>query len=344
MTSSRCRAPLAAAGRAAAAGVVGAIAWVLLNHRDARALAADPERDELDRPPPGEPFPVLSAGGTELHAEVAGPHDAPTIVLVHGWMCTSAVWRRQVRDLCDHARVVTYDQRGHGQSAAAPDGDYSIDALAADLDAVLDQAVPAGTRAVIAGHSMGAMAVVAWAGAYRHRVEDRVAGVVLLNVGVEDLILRSTILPFPFALAPLRHAIGERILASRLPLPSPTNPVLSRLVRAIALGAGASPAQVALSTEMLLDCHTEARAAFGATLSSIEVAHGLAALTVPTVVIAGDHDRLTPPVHGRAMAAALPDATLIELVGTGHMAPIEAHAEVTGAIRHLVREIGEGGG
>jgi pimeloyl-ACP methyl ester carboxylesterase len=327
---------LAAAGLAIAGGAIG---WKVLRAHDAEALAADPERHELERPAAGSPFTVLAPDGTELHAEVAGPPDAATVVLVHGWMCTSAVWRLQVRALSPHLRVVTYDQRGHGQSAAASDADHSSDALAADLAAVLDQAVPAGTRVVVAGHSMGAMAVVAFAHAHRHEVDHRLAGVALVNVGVEDLILRSTIIPFPLALAALRHAIGERVLGSRPPLPSSTNPVLSRLVRAIALAPAASPAQVALCTEMLLDCRTAARAGFGTTLSTIQLAHGLPALTVPTIVIAGQHDRLTPPVHARAIAAALPNATLVELVGTGHMAPIEAHGEISRHIHQLAATV-----
>lgn len=278
---------------------------------------------------------MLGPGGTELHAEVSGPPDAPTVVLVHGWMCTSAVWRRQVRALGQQLRVVTYDQRGHGQSPPAPDRDYSSDALAADLDAVLRQAVPPGERAVVAGHSMGAMTVVAWASAHRHRVRDRLAGVALVNVGVEELIVRTTIVPFPAVLATLRTALGERILGSSIPLPSRSNPVLSRLLRAVALGPTASPAQVAFCAEMLLGCPTDVRAAFGATLSTFDLAHGLSALTVPTIVIAGQHDRLTPPVHARAIAAALPDAPLIELPGIGHMAPLEAHAEISRHVRQL---------
>ena len=279
------------------------------------------------------------AEGTVLHAEVHGPDDGITVVLAHGWMCTSAVWRYQIRSLSAHYRVVTYDQRGHGRSLPAVDGDYSSDALAADLDAVLHQAVPAGEPAVVAGHSMGAMAVVAWADGHRHEVGDRLAAVALVNAGVEDLIGRSIIVPVPTALTATRSTIGERILASPLPLPASTNPVLTRLVRAVALGPVASPAQVAFCTELFLETPTDVRAAFGATLSTFDLAHGLPALRVPTVVIAGEHDRLTPPVHARAITAEVTGATLVELAGVGHMAPIEAHQDVTDHLRRLAGEL-----
>jgi non-heme chloroperoxidase len=184
------------------------------------------------------------------------------------------------------------------------------------------------------------MTVVAWACAHPAEVSERLAGVALVNVGVEDLIRRSTILPFPVALAALRSVIAKRILAAPLPLPSRTNPVLTRLVRAIVLGRTASPAQVAFCTDMLLNTATDVRGAFGATLSTFDLAHGLPALIAPTVVIAGEHDRLTPPVHAQAIAAALPEATLLELAGVGHAAPIEAHVQVTEAILDLARQLG----
>jgi pimeloyl-ACP methyl ester carboxylesterase len=321
---------------------------VLRRHHQ-RAGTADLDLHHVERmaplgaAPAGQPVTVASADGTALHTEVFGPGDAPTIVLAHGWLCTSAVWHHQVRALSEHHRVVVYDQRGHGRSHPAAGGDYSGDALAADLDAVFGAAVPPGEKVVVAGHSMGAMAVVAWACAHPAEVSERLAGVALVNVGVEDLIRRSTILPFPVALATLRAVVGERILAAPLPLPSRTNPVLTRLVRAIVLGRTASPAQVAFCTDMLLNTATDVRGAFGATLSTFDLAHGLPALTAPTVVIAGEHDRLTPPVHARAIAAAVPGSTLIELPAVGHMAPIEAAAEVSEAILALARSYRQSG-
>ena len=321
-----------------AAGLTGVFAGVVVERRDRRAIAADPARAELAEPLAGRPIAVASDDGTVLHAEVHGPDDGITVVLAHGWMCTSAVWRYQIRALSARYRVVAYDQRGHGRSSPAVGGDYSSHALAADLDAVLHQVVPDGEAAVVAGHSMGAMAVVAWAAGHRHEVGHRLAAVALVNVGIEDLIGRSTILPFPAAPTALRSTLGERVLAAPLPVPATTNPVLTRLVGALVLGAAASPAQVAFCTEMLLGTPTHVRAAFGATLSTFDLAHGLPALRVPTVVIAGDHDRLTPPVHARAITAEVPGATLVEIAGVGHMAPIEAHHDVTDHLRRLAAE------
>ena len=67
--------------------------------------------------------------------------------------------------------------------------------------------------------------------------------------------------------------------------------------------------------------------------------HAVASITVPTLVIAGDSDRLTPPAHARRIAEALPHpAGLLELPETGHMSPLERPREVSQALQRLIRE------
>ena len=281
---------------------------------------------------------VTSADGTRLHLEVFGPDEAPTVVLVHGWTCSLRFWQYQVQELADHHRVVAYDLRGHGGSEPATGGDYSTSALAADLDAVLEALVPEDEKVVVVGHSMGAMSIVAWAGAHPDAVRDRLAAAMLVNTGVERLIDEARILITASALAGVKQLIGRRVLG--LPLRHPRRPsaLVQRVVRYVALGPAATPAQVAFCEKLGLDCPADVRAAFGATLSDLDLTGALHALTVPTVVIAGERDRLTPPDHSRSIVAALPDATLLELEEVGHCAPIEAHSEVTARIRDLMAE------
>lgn len=312
-----------------------AVAWRTQRGRDERAIAADPEQAELSRPLPGRPVPVTSCDGTTLHAEVFGSDTGPTIVLVHGWICTLRSWHHQLDALAANHRVVAYDLRGHGRSGPAASGDYSTAALAADLDAVLRACVPPGEKAVVAGHSMGAMALVAWAGAFPGDVQVRLAAAVLVDTGIERLIAESRVFITVAALSRLKTLIGARVLGLGLKAPPRSTPLVHRLVRYVALSRRASPAQVAFCERMFLDCPADVRAAFGATLSELDLATSLAALTVPTVVMVGELDRLTPPVHARAMAESLPDARLVELEGTGHMSLLEAHGEVTAQIEAL---------
>ena len=310
---------------------------VLLDRRDRRTVAADPKASALARPLQGRAARLRSADGTELHVEVFGSESGPPVVLVHGWMCSLQLWRRQIVDLASDHYVVAYDLRGHGRSGTAVTGDYSVDALAADLDAVLHHTMAAPRPMVLAGHSMGAMGIVAWARAHPGKVRARVAGVVLANTGVEELVGRARVAALGTRLAPLRAAVGSRLLGSALPLPSRPRAVVSRVVRFLTLGPSASPAEVAFATEMVMACSAAVRAGFGTTLAAVDLLDGLDAVVVPAVVLTAEHDRLTPSVHGRRIAEALPDATLVEIPGVGHLTPIEAPCEVTGAIRRVAR-------
>jgi pimeloyl-ACP methyl ester carboxylesterase len=316
-------------------GSVVAAVLAVRRRRARRALATDPEQAVLTRPLYGRPMAVTSADGTRLHVETFGPGDGPAIVLVHGWTSSLRVWVYQLRELSGTHRVVAYDLRGHGRSDPAAGGDYSADALAADLEAVLRAYVAPDEKAVVVGHSMGAMSIVAWAGAHPDQVEERLAGALLINTGVERLIAEARILITASSLSRLKQAIGRRVLGVSLAGPRRPTAFVRRVVRYVVLGARATPAQAAFCERLFLDCPSDVRAAFGATLSDLDLAHALHALTVPTIIIAGERDRLTPPLHARAIARVLPHGNVVELPEIGHCSLIEAHAEVSARIREL---------
>ena len=94
---------------------------------------------------------VATTDGLRLAVtDFGSPDDTrPTLVCVHGYPDNASVWLPLVRILGSELRIVTYDHRGHGLSEAARDGDYSLEALAADLQLVLeatDDGTPALTR------------------------------------------------------------------------------------------------------------------------------------------------------------------------------------------------------
>jgi pimeloyl-ACP methyl ester carboxylesterase len=323
----------AGAAALAAAGIGGAI----LQRRHGRRIEADPENAALVDPPSGRPLGVRSLDGTMLHAEVFGPEDGTTVVLAHGWTEMLDYWAYVTRDLTARGlRVVAYDLRGHGDSDPAADGDYTIDRFGEDLEAVLEACVPDGRRAGLAGHSLGAMSIAAWA--EHHDVARRVFAVALINTGVGDLIAESLLFPLPaFAQAVNRALAVHGFLGARAPLPRTSTPASHAAIRYIAFGPEATPAQIAFYERMLVACPPEARANIGIAMSELELHHALERITVPTLVIGSENDRLTPPSHARKIADMLPDLDrLIILPETGHMSPLERPAEVSRAIAKLV--------
>lgn len=330
MTTRRARAGWTAALTGAPA------AYWLWRRRTATAIASDPESAELARPVSSAPLSVTSADGTGLHAEVFGPTGAPTVVLVHGWCCSIPFWHYQLRDLSATYRLVAYDLRGHGRSERPRNGDCSTTALADDLHAVLDACVPVGEKVVLVGHSMGGMSIVAWAGAHPGEVARRVAGVVLVDTGMAHLVARSRLFPTVSLLAQARTALGGFMLGVPLPLPRPPDPLTYRAIRLIAVSRGARPAHVAFAGHLVAGTPARVRAAFGLTLAGLDLTASVPHLAaVPTTVLVGADDVLTPVEQSRALADAVPGATLTVLPRAGHMAPVEADAAVTGHIRAM---------
>lgn len=310
-----------------AAGAAAAV-WEVRRRGDARAIAADPLRARLDRIPEGREVEITTSDGTRLHAEVHGPDGAPTVVLVHGWTCSTLFWTLQIQDLVAAGlRVVAYDLRGHGRSDRPASGDYATERFGEDLAAVLEHVLGDGERAVVAGHSLGAMTIVALASEHPDVVRERVAAAALLNTGVGDLVSESLIVRAP---ASVTSVLGRVLLEAQTPIPKHSTPVSHRVVRHVALCSAAPPAAVAFTERLVGDCRNDVRAGVGATLTRLELREGLQQLDVPTLVLAGADDRLTPPVHAERMAEQLPQvAELCVLEATGHMAPIERDHEVT---------------
>ncbi|WP_371503463.1 alpha/beta hydrolase [Kitasatospora sp. NBC_00374] len=286
-------------------------------------------------PAPVETRRVRSADGTRLHVEVFGPDGAPTVVLAHGWTCAVPFWAPVIHRLAADHRVVAYDQRGHGGSdrPASPAG-FSTAKLADDLEAVLTALLPAGERAVLAGHSMGGMTVMA--AADRPQVTARTSGAVLISTGPSDLLAELRVVPDAVRSVRLRRFLHRLILESRLPL-GPVNAVSRALLKYATMGPATPADQVEACARVVHTCPTGTRYGWSQVLRTVELNAALAALAVPTAVVVGTHDRLTPPVHARRILAALPSPQgLLELPGVGHMAPVERPAEVAGEIRRIV--------
>jgi pimeloyl-ACP methyl ester carboxylesterase len=159
---------------------------------------------------------TVTSGGVRLAVRDSGG-DATTAVLLHGLGTPQRSWDRVAPLLAPHLRVVTYDQRGHGASAAA--SDYSLDALLADLQAVGDAL--ALEHPLLVGHSFGGLLAVEHAAAHPGCV-----GVVGVDGG-----LRIE-----------RPPIGWAEVHSQLD--RPVSRLLSRVVTAAGMGARLSFAEL----------------------------------------------------------------------------------------------------
>ncbi|MGB3481580.1 MAG: alpha/beta hydrolase [Mycobacterium sp.] len=289
--------------------------------------------------PSSRPVVVRGADGTRLHTEVFGPPDGYPIVLAHGITCAISVWHEQINDLARDHRVIAFDHRGHGRSGIPSRGHYSLDHLASDLDAVLEATLAPGERAVIAGHSMGGIAITSWSERYRHKVAERADAVALINTTTGEIVRQVKFLSVAPRLAGGRVAVGSRIVKAFGGAPALRAAAIPsrRFVATLAVGHDAAPDIVDFVYELYASTPPAGRAGCARMLiDSMEKRHiRLHGLTVPTLVIGSERDRLLPIDSSRRIARDAPNlAGLVELPG-GHCAILERPAEVNAQLRAL---------
>lgn len=296
---------------------------------------------------PGRVIDVRSRDGVRLHTEVFGPEDGPAVVLAHGITCSLRVWACQIADLARDHRVIAFDHRGHGRSGVPPrrGGGYSIDHLAGDLDAVLAATLAPGERAVIAGHSMGGIAITSWAERHPQRVVECASAVALINTTTGDLLRHVNLLPVPPSLAQARVRAGGSLLRTfgGAPLTRLVDGPNRRFVQMIAVGREAESSVSEFVFELFNATPPAGRGGWARVLvDHMGPRHiSLKNLTVPTMVIGSTKDRLLPMVSSRRIAAAAPNLVRFVEVPGGHCAILEQPVEVNEQLRWLIAETHE---
>jgi pimeloyl-ACP methyl ester carboxylesterase len=290
--------------------------------------------------PPSRTMVVHSADGTRLHTEVFGPVEGYPIVLAHGITCSIHAWHEQINDLSRDFRVIAYDHRGHGRSGVPAASAYSLDHLAADLDAVLVAALRPDERAVIAGHSMGGIAINAWSDRFRDRVQQRADAVALINTTHGNLLDKIQLLRAPRVLRSARIAAARNMIRSLggAPLLGGNQPGSRRFLQSMAVGADADPAVSRLLHNLFVATPPAGRGSWARVLVDElgpRVYLDLSGLTVPALVIGSSKDRLLPVCRARKLADAVPNLIeFVEMPG-GHCAMLEFPADVNGYLRSL---------
>lgn len=255
---------------------------------------------------------IAYCGGIEIGYDDVGSGDA--VVFLHGFPHHRALWASQVAALVDRARCIAPDLRGFGESSVHPP--YSVDQYADDLAALLDSLRI--ERAVVCGLSMGGYVALAFWRRHRARVRalilmDTRAG----NDSAEGRERRDQMIALArqrgseaVADAMITGMVGKR---TREKCPEVVDDVHRMLESAPVDG-------VVGALEALRD-----RPDSSATLETIDV---------PTLIVVGEDDVLTPPGEAMLLHAGIRGSTLEVIAGAGHVANVERPA----AVNHVITE------
>jgi pimeloyl-ACP methyl ester carboxylesterase len=240
--------------------------------------------------------------------------DRSTLLLVHGFPLDSRMWQEQVEALSGSMYVLAPDLAGHGPDPSGTAGS-SVDDIARFLAARLDEA---GVDAAhLAGFSMGGYASFAFLRLFPRRV---------LSLALVDTRANADNDPGRQG----RDALIARIkaegpgVAAEAMLPKMFTDAVDPELRATAQGW------------MLEQPANTLVADLTAMRDRPDSTSMLAQVSVPTLVIVGDQDPITPPADSQAMADAIPGAHLVTIEGASHLAPVEQPQQVSEALNEFL--------
>ena len=295
---------------------------------------------------------AAGADGLELDADFAAellgaPRPEPTVVFVHGFCLDMGTFYFQRKELTRRGdlRMAFYDQPGHGRSGKLESGEYELPALGEVLHAVLAEVVPEGPI-VLVGHSMGGMAIMAFAELYPEFFGDRVVGVALIatsggwleeaKFGLPAVIARAGAPLLPLLNGASRFT-GNVVDRARLA----ATDLAWLLTRRYGFGqTRPSPSLVSFVERMNSRTSTDTVARYLRTLYTHARYPALAALReTPTIVIVGEQDMITPVTHSEEIIKYLPDAEFVKVPGSGHVVMLEHADEVNAALIAFLEKI-----
>ena len=253
----------------------------------------------------------LAVNGVTLAVEVRG--DGPAVLFIHGYPFDHTIWTHQIAALEGWCRIAP-DLRGMGRSDA-PDLGYSMETYAADLAELLD--LLGAADVVLVGLSMGGYVAFE----FLRRWRQRVRGLVLMDTRAEADSPEARAGRDAAAATARDHgaaAIAEAMLPKVLG-PSTRAGARATVERVQAMMAATPVAGIVGALGAMRDRP-----------DSTPLLPELAGL--PTLVVAGDEDELTPPAQARAMADAIPGASLVIIRSAGHLPTLERPTETTDAI------------
>jgi len=243
-----------------------------------------------------------NVNGTEIHYEIHGKAGAPWMVLSHSLACSTRMWDEQIAAFKDRFRILAFDTRGHGASAA-PAGEYTLEMLADDAKGVMDKEGVTSCHWV--GLSMGGMIGQTFA---------------LRYPGVfRSLTLADTTSRYPAEAAPVWadrirtvQAQGMQALVDSTLARWFTEPYRK-----------AAPQRLKDIAELIRTTPVNGYVGCCHALPKINVTARLKEIRCPILVIVGEQDMGTPPAMAQEIHDNAPGSTLVVLPNAAHISNIE---------------------
>ncbi|HEX8517242.1 MAG TPA: alpha/beta hydrolase [Bacteroidia bacterium] len=284
---------------------------------------------------------LVRPDGTQINIEFEGNASGEPILFVHGWMANSTEWYYQKKFFGRDHRVILIDLAGLGKSTRPKDKDFSLQKMAADLDAVITHLKL--SKLTLWGHSIGGMTILTYCKDFKANAELHVISIVLQHTTFTNPIYTSI-------LSGLLKAIEKPVLYPLCYLMIALSPLfwlnkwMSYLnghshisTRLLSFAGTQTAAQLDFITRLsaLAPPAITARGVLGM-LKTYDVTNDLDKIKIPALIIAADKDRLTKPVASEFMDKKLPNSKMVVISPAGHQGLIERHEEVNRAAKGFI--------
>ena len=265
---------------------------------------------------------AVAVNGLTLHYVEWGAAHAKPLVLLHGLTSHARTWDGLASELAPRFRVLALDQRGHGDSDAAPDADYGVATMAGDLAAFVDT-LGLGTLTLL-GLSMGGRVAIAYAGGHAARVER----LVIVDIGPEIGLLGLDRIRELMAGAPERLQSEEQAIeyARRGSPRYAESDLRHRVVHGLRRQADGT-------LTWKYDKAFRDMMRVGGRRDTIDLWEPLGHITCPTLLVRGVESDILSPEVAKKMLQRLPDGRLVEVEGAGHTVPGDRPVEFARVVR-----------
>lgn len=317
-------------------GAIALIVYMLLGKSIIRLLLSKARKGE-DEPKAeryAEQQRIERPDGSIINLEHGGVKGKQTIVFIHGWNSNSMQWYYQKKHFEKDFHLVLMDHPGLGRSKRPDNGDYRLEKLAADLNAVIEAS--GAKDPVLWGHSMGGFTILTFCKLFKEKLSG-IKGIILehttytnptktsilsgLLTAIQNLVLK----PICWTMVALSPILWVSRWMSYL---NGNSLIMTRFLTFAGTQTGKQLDFTALLSTMAPPAIT-GRGVLG--MFQYDATPVLSSITVPTLIFGAVSDRLTKLEASITMNQQIPGSKLVSLAPAGHMGFVERHEEVNQA-------------
>lgn len=279
---------------------------------------------------PDEKKDLTLTDGSKIRVNIFGKENESTLIMIHGWGTDTNLWYYQIKTLQKNFRVFAYDLPGLGKSTPPEDMDYSLSRMAQQLKEIIENE---NVKPVIIGHSIGGMITQTLDRDHPDFFHENVKGIILIHTTYTDPVRTS--------------AFNNVMLAIKKPLLVPLNYLtiaISPIMRIINFFSYLNGSAHLLARYSVFEGHVtrdqldfaakylykaspaiNARGTLG--MFNYDCENSIQNIHVPTLIIAGEYDRLTLKGASEIMCKKIQNSTL-KIIQSGHAGILEQHEKV----------------